>query len=80
MSGQPERLAAGETVKILPMTINDRGRNPAQAGHCTLTPSGHKSEQAGLRKPEGLSETWLKTEAAKLPECWPGQHPYGVRA
>ena len=43
-----------------------------QAGHCTLTPSGHKSEQAGLRKPVGLSETGAKAEAAKLPECWPG--------
>jgi len=37
-----------------------------QAGHCTL-----------LRKPEGLSETGAKAEAAKLPECWPGQQDVG---
>ncbi|MDD3376538.1 MAG: hypothetical protein PHF08_03680 [Candidatus Riflebacteria bacterium] len=37
-----------------------------QSGHCTH-----------LRKPEGLSETWTKVEAAKLPERWPGQQDVG---
>jgi len=39
MSERPERLAAGATVKILPMTINDRGRNQAQAGRALHAPA-----------------------------------------
>jgi len=39
MSGQPERLAAGATVKSLPMTINDSGRNRAQAGRALHAPA-----------------------------------------
>ena len=39
MSGQPELLAAGLTVKSLPMTINDGGRNMAQAGRALHAPA-----------------------------------------
>jgi len=53
MSGQPERLAAGLTGKNLPMTINDRGRNLAQAGRALHAPAEARRAFRDLAKSEG---------------------------
>jgi len=67
MSGLPERLAAWPAGKSLPMTINDRGRNPAQAGRTLHAPAEARRAFRDL----------ARAEAAKLPECWPGQQDVG---
>ncbi len=55
MSGQPELLAAGLTVKSLPMTINDRGRNQAQAGRALHAyPRGTGLSRLDCGSPKGF--------------------------
>ncbi len=67
MSGRPERLAAGATVKSLPMTINDRGRNQAQAGRALHAPAEARRAFRDL----------ARAEAAVPLERWPGQQGVG---
>jgi len=67
MSGQPERLAAGATVKSLPMTINDRGKNQAQAGRALHAPAEARRAFRDL----------ARAEAAKPLERRPGQQGVG---
>ena len=67
MSGQLERLAAGATVKSLPMTINDRGRNQAQAGRALHAPAEARRAFRDL----------ARAEAAKPLERRPGQQGVG---
>jgi len=67
MSGRPERLAAKWTVKSLPMTINDRGRNLAQAGRAL---HAHAEARRAFRD-------LARAEAAKPPECRQGQQGVG---
>lgn len=68
MSGLPERLAAWPTVKSLPMTINDRGRNLAQAGRALHAPAEARRAFRDLAKSEG-------GEAAEA--LWLGQQDVG---
>jgi len=63
MSGQPERLAAVATAKSLPMTINDRGKNQAQAGRALHAPAEARRAFRDL----------ARAEAAKPLERRPGQ-------
>ena len=67
MSGQPERLAAWSAVKSLPMTINDRGRNQAQAGRALHAPAEARRAFRDL----------ARAEAAKPLERRPGQQGVG---
>ncbi len=67
MSGQPERLAAWSAVKSLPMTINDRGRNQAQAGRALHAPAEARRAFRDL----------ARAEAAEPLERRPGQQGVG---
>ena len=49
----PERLAAWPAVKSLPMTINDRGRNLAQAGRALHAPAEARRAFRDLAKSGG---------------------------
>ncbi|MDX9815604.1 MAG: hypothetical protein RBT06_01540 [Smithellaceae bacterium] len=53
MSGLPERLAAWPAGKSLPMTINDRGRNPAQADRTLHAPAEARRAVRDLAKNGG---------------------------